>query len=97
MPKIQVTEKRQFIDQIFMPKSSILTESKDSVKHSVEYNTKWFKPFDKDQSRIKYLVVGKSCLQFMFLIQLTWLKRMSDPFQDTGSMHQTRNRHFTTR
>ena len=28
---------------------------------------------------------------------LTWLKRRSEPFHDTGSMHHTRNKHFTTR
>ena len=42
---------------------------------------------------IDWLVVSR----IIMVAALTWLNRRSDPFHETGSMHHTRNRHFTTR
>ena len=66
LPKLQVTEKGQFIDQIFMLTSSILTDSKDSVKHFVAYIQNDLNLLIKIKAEFKHSVVGYSSLQFVF-------------------------------
>ena len=51
----------------------------------------------RSQCNARKFVLQAGAGVLVWLLPLAWLKRRSEPFQETGSMHQTRNRHFTTR